>query len=215
MDLKKHEEEIALRREELHLRRAEKKFTLNSPVGIAVIAAAATLVGTLLTSYQGRTNSRLERQRFQSELILKALEMSPDAKSASQTVQFFFDAGFIDDDGSLSKLWEEAENLEVQEPLVSVSPIPYAYLVEQAKNDNLLKLNVSDFVEIYGEFKEPPKANFDAGGRLLPEGDIITSKRKALEKHFVVRIAADDTAAINELISLLAKHDVEFERSTR
>jgi hypothetical protein len=95
------EKELELRRQEIEMKdRAlnSEKFKIGGAhltiMGI-VIAALGTVLGSWL---QGNTNQKLEKLKFESEVILK-IAASDDIEQNKKNLKFLLDAGFISDKG--------------------------------------------------------------------------------------------------------------------
>ena len=97
------ERELELKREELSLARerlkAETKRRSISPITATVFAALLGLIGTTLGVFlQGRSNTELERRKFELSLISRAFETS-DQNSAANYLQFIAQTGLVEDQG--------------------------------------------------------------------------------------------------------------------
>ncbi|MFZ5448285.1 MAG: M15 family metallopeptidase [Thermodesulfobacteriota bacterium] len=71
--------------------KADNKFVWSSPLILAIVGLIGTGIGA---SVQGFWTTKLERQKFESSLILKALETS-DQQKAAKSLKFLVDAGLI------------------------------------------------------------------------------------------------------------------------
>jgi hypothetical protein len=71
--------------------KAESKGVWSSPLTLALVGLIGTGIGA---SVQGFWNTKLERQKFESSLILKSLETS-DQQQAAKSLKFLVDAGLI------------------------------------------------------------------------------------------------------------------------
>ena len=93
--------EIALRRDELNATHAQQRrngFAF-SPLATGIIAALVGFVGTGVGAYmQGRSQLNIERLKFESNLILKAIETG-NREEAKNNLLFLVHAGFIEDTG--------------------------------------------------------------------------------------------------------------------
>jgi hypothetical protein len=97
VDLELKKEELALKRAELSAKiESERRSTwFTSPIFVAVATALFGLLGTAVGAvFQGYFNNRLERFKFESSLILKALE-TEDRTEAARRLQFLSNAGLI------------------------------------------------------------------------------------------------------------------------
>lgn len=93
--------EIALRRDELDATHAQQRRAgvAFSPLATGIIAALVGLVGTGVGAYmQGRSQLNIERLKFESNLILKAIETG-NREEAKNNLLFLVHAGFIEDTG--------------------------------------------------------------------------------------------------------------------
>ena len=100
-ELRLREKELRLREKELDARMTEigdsarRSAWLASPL---LVAAGSTIFGLLGTGVgavlQGFSNTALERQKFESGLIQKALE-TPDKTEAARNLQFLVGVGLI------------------------------------------------------------------------------------------------------------------------
>jgi hypothetical protein len=98
------EREIALKEREIALKEQETKAKIeldkrgvwfSSPLLIGVFSAIFGLLGTGIgAALQGYSNLQLERQKFESSLIQKALEIK-DRNEAAKTLLFLVDSGVI------------------------------------------------------------------------------------------------------------------------
>lgn len=78
LELEKIEKEMVLLRAEV---KAEKPRKESSALVIGIVAALFTLIGTVFGVYlEGRSAQELERQRFESELILRGLQSDDPAE---------------------------------------------------------------------------------------------------------------------------------------
>lgn len=79
-----------------------------------LIGIAGALGGILIgAASQGYFNSQLERQKFESALILKAIETS-DSKEAATNLLFLVEAGFINDEnGRIAALIKDPKTAPV------------------------------------------------------------------------------------------------------
>jgi hypothetical protein len=90
-----------------------KHLWLTSPVVIGVTSALFTVLGTGIgVLLQGHSNTQLERQKFESALILKALETTKKEDTANN-LKFLLDAGLIQslDKGKIYELAKTPANL--------------------------------------------------------------------------------------------------------
>ena len=92
-------DEVKLRHDELLIKGKElSKSKWSSPLLLAIVGLATTLiVSTVQSCSQTKANRDLERQRFESSLIQKTLELPTQEKSAER-FKFLLDIGLIQDD---------------------------------------------------------------------------------------------------------------------
>src|SRR4051812_30622936 len=100
------EGDLRLRKAELDLKRAElrlklkgerKSFITSSPLNIAILSGLIGLLSVVVTNYlQDSANTRLERQKSEASLILKAIETGNQEQAAKNLV-FLLKAGLIED----------------------------------------------------------------------------------------------------------------------
>jgi hypothetical protein len=124
LEEKRFEADLQLRQAELDLKRLEletkmelekrNKAFVFSPQATALIAGLFALLGTMIGSYlQGRSNTDLERQKFESALIVKAIETG-DPKKAAHNLSFLVRAGFLHDtNGQIAAVIANPENAPV------------------------------------------------------------------------------------------------------
>jgi hypothetical protein len=105
-DVKLKTGELAIKRDEIKLRHdelaiKEKEFSKSkwsNPLLLAIVGLATTLlVSTVQSCSQNKANIDLERQRFESALIQKTLELPTQEKSAER-FKFLLEIGLIKDD---------------------------------------------------------------------------------------------------------------------
>src|SRR5689334_7917015 len=122
LDLEKWriDEELKLRREELEIRRKELSKTVwSSPLLLAVIGVCATVLASLVQNYLQNTATRdLERQRFESALIQKALETNKPEEAANR-LAFLVNLGYIKDtDGKIANYVKKPSTIPLN-PIVN------------------------------------------------------------------------------------------------
>lgn len=102
-DIRFRELELQLKREEFNARLAVQGD--RSPILVPVWVAVLGLVGgVLLTASQAYFNGRLERDKAQSNLILKAIETG-NVKDSATNLRFLIEAGLLEDpSGKISTL---------------------------------------------------------------------------------------------------------------
>src|SRR4051794_19804992 len=71
----KTEEDFKIKREDLELKRRDlSRSSLSSPLFLAILGILASIIAALVQNFlQSRANRNLERQRFESGLIQKAV----------------------------------------------------------------------------------------------------------------------------------------------
>jgi len=89
LDRWKTEEDLNLRREELEFKRKETLRAIwSSPLLLAIVGVFTTIiVSRVQNSSQAKANLTLERQRFESSLIQKAIE-GTDSGNAAERLHF-------------------------------------------------------------------------------------------------------------------------------
>ena len=96
--------ELALRREELDLKKAESArqsrfWNQVSPVAIALFAGFLGLAGNLVVTFiQGRNSADVESRKSQAAMIAEAIKTGDEGR-AKRNVLFFLDTGLIPDPG--------------------------------------------------------------------------------------------------------------------
>jgi hypothetical protein len=116
----KSQEELKLQKDELELKRRESaRSRWSSPILVASIGLFATLLGNLVQNIiQSAVNRDLERQRFESTLIQKAVETA-SSDEAAKRLQFLVNLGFVrDESGRIAKYVAAPESIPLQ-PLAS------------------------------------------------------------------------------------------------
>jgi hypothetical protein len=116
-ELRLREADLVLKRDEFEAKKIQenqKQYLTFSPLVTGIIAAIVGLIGTAVGSYmQGRSQLEIERLKFESNLILKAVETG-DSEKAKNNLLFMLGAGFIQDkDGKISALAKKSENVPV------------------------------------------------------------------------------------------------------
>lgn len=121
LERQKHEadtrfrEREPMRKGELAQKKKSGSAFLSSPAGVAIIAGMVTLVGTILTSIRGCAETRLqqekyksefelERHKFESSLILKAIEDSSNPEEATEYLRFLVESGLIESPSHLDRM---------------------------------------------------------------------------------------------------------------
>jgi hypothetical protein len=148
----KIKEELNLKRAELQLKATELDSKLkdgkislwfSSPLILALVGLIGTGVGA---SIQGYWNTKLERQKFESSLILKALETA-DQKEAARNLLFLVNAGLIPNlDGK--KIAELANNPEQLPLRLGSSLDPFGNQIDwEVHGDNRIVKVLNDWEE--------------------------------------------------------------------
>jgi hypothetical protein len=122
LEKRKIEEDIRIKREELEIKRRDStKSVWSSPLLVAVIGLFATIMANIIQNYlQSEGNRNLERQRFESTLIQKALETG-SSEEAAKRLQFLVNIGFIKDEtGKIANYVSDPETI----PLHPVGNVP-------------------------------------------------------------------------------------------
>jgi hypothetical protein len=124
LEEKRFEAELRLKEAELDLKRLEIETKIESerrsrtfvfsPQATALLAGLFAIFGTIIGSYiQGRSNAESERQKFESSLIIKAIETG-DPKKAAHNLSFLLRAGFLhDSNGQIASVIATPENAPV------------------------------------------------------------------------------------------------------
>lgn len=130
-DLRLRSEELELRREELRQNAAKSRIGgWSSPVTLTLLGGAITILsGMALATWQGSGNLKLERQKFESALILKAIETG-DQQVAAKNLLFLLNLGLISDpNGKIAGLAANPDQAPVL-PTTGATPVP---VTEQAR----------------------------------------------------------------------------------
>jgi hypothetical protein len=147
------EEDAKLKRDELEVRQKElSKSVWSSPLLLAVIGLFATIIATLVQNYfQSQASRDLERQKFESVLIQKALE-TPDHDAAAGQLQFLLNLGFIrDETGRIASYISDPKSIPIQ-PLNDDAPKGDSF---QGTDRKVAKLSVgSEPLESFKDLKD-------------------------------------------------------------
>jgi hypothetical protein len=83
----------------------EKRNTIfNNPMILAITAGFITLIsGIVTTYYKNEADRALERQKFESELVLKAISTG-DKRKAAEMLKFLVQIGYIKDESGQLKM---------------------------------------------------------------------------------------------------------------
>jgi hypothetical protein len=96
-ELKLREREVIVKEREFALKEHEQKNKWRNPVFIGLLATALSILGNgYSAAYQAGKARELERQKFQDDLVLGALNTS-DPKLAATRLGFLRTLGYIDD----------------------------------------------------------------------------------------------------------------------
>jgi hypothetical protein len=112
----KTEEDFKIKREDLELKRRDlSRSSLSSPLFLAILGILASIIAALVQNFlQSRANRNLERQRFESGLIQKAVETS-DQQAAADRLKFLLRLGLIaDTTGRIAEYVENPGTIPVQ-----------------------------------------------------------------------------------------------------
>lgn len=121
-DLALSQREIALKEREIALKEQETTAKIeldkrgvwfSSPLLLGIFSAIFGLLGTGIgAAFQGYSNLQLERQKFESSLMQKALEIK-DRNEAAKTLLFLVDSGVIQslDGAKIRRIAENPEQL--------------------------------------------------------------------------------------------------------
>ena len=113
-DLRLREEELKLRREELQAKQAaDKGQGFTAVTGTLAVALIGLLGAAIAGLIQARSNHVTEKRKFESDLILKAIETG-DLQASTRNLGFLLKAGFIaDPHGTIAALAKEEETVPV------------------------------------------------------------------------------------------------------
>lgn len=126
------ERELILKEKELALKEQEAKAKIeferrnlwfSSPLLIGAVSAIFGLIGTGIgAGLQGYSNFQLERQKFESSLIQKSLEIK-DRNEAAKSLLFLVDSGIIQslDSARIRKIAENPEQLPMLPQLLAAT----------------------------------------------------------------------------------------------
>lgn len=126
------DKELLLKEREITLKEQEAKAKIeldkrslwfSSPLLIGALSAIFGLIGTGIgASLQGYSNFQLERQKFESSLIQKSLEIK-DRNEAAKSLLFLVDSGIIQslDNAKIRKIAEDPEQLPALTQLLAAS----------------------------------------------------------------------------------------------
>ncbi len=129
-DIALKERELILKEKELALKEQEAKAKIefekrnlwfSSPLLIGALSAIFGLIGTGIgAGLQGYSNFQLERQKFESSLIQKSLEIK-DRNEAAKSLLFLVDSGIIQslDGARIRKIAENPEQLPMLSQLLA------------------------------------------------------------------------------------------------
>jgi hypothetical protein len=111
----KAEEELRLKREELELKRQElAKHLWSSPLVLALIGLIATvLAGIVQSHFQNKGAWDLEKWRFESNLIQKAIDTGDQYEAASR-LKFYLKLGFIKDNQGIAEYLAQPSEIPLQ-----------------------------------------------------------------------------------------------------
>ncbi|HEY9286248.1 MAG TPA: hypothetical protein VIP46_22545 [Pyrinomonadaceae bacterium] len=114
LSLKKAELELKLVEMEFRLRGEQKKSFASSPLNIAIISGLIGLLSIIVTNYlQDTANLRVEREKAESALILKAIETG-NQEQAAKNLHFLLKIGLIQDKtGRIASLQDNPANAPV------------------------------------------------------------------------------------------------------
>jgi hypothetical protein len=113
-DLRLREEELKLRREELQAKlAADKGQGFTAVTGTLAVALIGLLGAAIAGLIQAHSNHTTEKRKFESDLILKAIETG-DLEASTRNLGFLLKAGFIaDPQGTIAALAKEEETVPV------------------------------------------------------------------------------------------------------
>lgn len=138
MELRLKEVELSLKEAELKSKLEEKpkRILASSPLVIAVISGIIGLIGAGIANFmQTRSNLQLEREKFESSVIIKAIETG-DPETATKNLVFIVKAGLIQDKtGKIRALENKPENAPVLPAPGAETPQSRGYYIFTASAD--------------------------------------------------------------------------------
>jgi hypothetical protein len=119
-DLRLREEDLKIKRDELQVRKEEVEgtgfFKFNAATGTIAVALIGLLGTAVVALINYRAQTRAEKSKFESDLILKAIETG-DTTASTRNLLFLLKAGFIrDPDGTINALASDADSVAVLPP---------------------------------------------------------------------------------------------------
>lgn len=126
----KFEREYALKEKEFFLREKELAVSKRkrTPTLVAIIVAVIGIVGTLVGYLiQGTSDQRLEKLKFESDLIAKVVS-SNDLAQNKKNLKFLLDAGFITDKENKIKLLVDDTSFDLKIQQNNSPSQPYSFV---------------------------------------------------------------------------------------
>jgi hypothetical protein len=188
------ERELALKENEFALRQEEVRAKIKSegrtgfsftPLAATILGGTLAAVGTFVGAYiQGLNNMKLERQKFESNLVLKAVETG-DRDKAKVNLLFLVDAGFLAD----SK--ENIKKLQ-KEDVPVLPPSNQAASSEQSSDARTAgEWEREGFNQVLNKDVDAAIEAFSQSEKLQPKYHNVSEIRKLLEAD---RVMLDDAA---------------------
>ena len=194
LETRRAEDDVRLRTEELDLRREELRQSTvktrggrwSSPVTLTLLGGVVTILsGLALATWQGQGNLKLERQKFESTLIVKAIETG-DQNVAAKNLLFLLHLGLISDpNGKIAALQANPSQAPVLPSTNGTVPVPIT--AEDRAN----------FFDLYEK----------AFGSLSP------AQKMALQSVFFVIAEKDDLTDVRQVAYVLATIQSETART--
>lgn len=160
-DNRLRQDELQIRREELAAQRQKGKLPILLPLWVAALGFVGNMI---VAGIQGYFNMRIEKAKFQSSVILKAIETG-NVNDSAKNLRFLVKAGLLDDRADrMTTLLENPASVPVlPAPIGSQGPPLEPGVVDVARTDT---------VELSCEDPEHPEAlvKLDFDGELLYSG---------------------------------------------
>ena len=167
----KAEEELKLKRDELDAKRNEssKSVWSSPPLLVAALGLFATILASIVQNYfQSAASRELERQRFESTLIQKALD-TDSPEEAAQRLKFLASIGLItDENGKITSFIKNPDSIPVQ---------PVANCITPGKARWSVKTGSDPDADLVGQAKyaEEARIQLDRQGRAHTTVDDLVS----------------------------------------
>jgi hypothetical protein len=150
-------------------------------IGPMIVAIAGLLGAGVGVILQGYANTQLERQKFESALIQKALE-NPKKVEAAKNLKFLVDTGIIQnlDKAKISELAKTPDNLpsglEVKEQGLPFRPLTTPVLEGNRCRNPPLTATLNYWPVTYSDPRETCQDHPSIDARLLPDGTYSRSQ---------------------------------------